>query len=218
MLGYIHGKVIAIIPDAGKFATLIVWPNKNFDSNAFGIAYNIIVPEQVATKFSVGSTVKLWLYNHVTERDSLILGVTTLEKLKLFYKVIGVSGIGPKVALTLVEYFEDPNILLNAIREKDTSTIAKVPGFGKKTAAKLVLALISTVDSLDFIPNANNTAKSKLIKYPQYNLIEASLKNLGFSKPEIQNMISRVELDLEKAILDGKDIEFLLKLVLSLKA
>ena len=213
MLGYINGKVLAILPNSTKFANIVITPGKNNEN----IGYNVLTTKNVASNIVLGNTFQFWIYHYISERDSILLGITTLERLKLFYKVVNVSGIGPKVALTLVEFFDDPAILLTAIKDKDTDTISKVPGLGKKTAAKLVLSLINTIDSLDFIPQETKGSVNKLSKYPQYNLIVSSLKNLGFSRGEINNLINVMQQPLEEAILQGKDIEYLLKLVLSAK-
>ncbi len=213
MLGYIKGRVLAVLPNSTKFANIVITPGRSSED----IGYNILTTKNVASKIVIGDMFQFWIYHYISERDSILLGITTLERLKLFYKVVNVTGIGPKVALTLVEFFDDPAILLTAIKDKDTDTISKVPGLGKKTAAKLVLSLINTIDSLDFIPQESKGSVNKLSKYPQYNLIVSSLKNLGFSRGEINNMINAIQQPLEKAILQGKDIEYLLKLVLSAK-
>ena len=213
MLGYIKGRVLAVLPNSTKFANIVITPGTDNEN----IGYNVLTTKNVASKIVIGDMFQFWVYHYISERDSILLGITTLERLKLFYKVVNVSGIGPKVALTLVEFFDDPAVLLTAIKDKDTDTISKVPGLGKKTAAKLVLSLINTIDSLDFIPQESKESVNKLSRYPQYNLIVSSLKNLGFSRGEINNLINVMQQPLEEAILQGKDIEYLLKLVLSAK-
>ncbi|MBM7844809.1 MULTISPECIES: Holliday junction branch migration protein RuvA [Herpetosiphon] len=106
-----------------------------------GVGLAIAVPRTVlATIGAVGDSAQLYTHLHVREDMLALFGFNSPAQRALFELLLGVSGIGPKVALALLSA-ASPEELQQAIAREDTIMLSKVPGIGKKTAARLVLEL-----------------------------------------------------------------------------
>ncbi len=208
MYGYIKGVVIAKIPRKKDY-NLVVFPGKLTD---YGVGYSIVVGRRLASSITIEKDVSLWLYSYSTERDSYILGFKTLEELKVFQQILGVSGIGPKVALSIVDFFESVDKLIEVIKNKDTQSLSKVPGLGKKSSAKIVVSLAVRLDDLDFL-DENNGLESN----PQIKLLVATLKQLGFSARDIDLLLQKNMQKLDKMVQNNASVDAMLKLVLKNK-
>ena len=106
-----------------------------------GVGYDVNVP--LSTFYTVGdpgSRVTLRVHTHVREDALQLFGFATALELSLFQKLIGVSGIGPKVALSVLSGIE-PADLVRAIRQSDVARLVRIPGVGKKTGERLVVEL-----------------------------------------------------------------------------
>lgn len=89
---------------------------------------------------AVGDDVTVFTHLQVREDDLSLYGFENLDERELFEKLIGVSGIGPKVALSILSAL-DPAALRDAMLREDAALIATVPGIGKKTAQRLIIEL-----------------------------------------------------------------------------
>ncbi|MBC8164222.1 MAG: Holliday junction branch migration protein RuvA [Roseiflexaceae bacterium] len=106
-----------------------------------GVGLQVFAPKPVlASLGEIGVEVRLYTHLHIREDQLALFGFTTTDQRYLFEILIGVSGIGPKVALSLLSS-ATPDELRNAIAGGDTVRLARVPGIGKKTAERLVLEL-----------------------------------------------------------------------------
>jgi Holliday junction DNA helicase RuvA len=88
----------------------------------------------------VGETVRLQTHLYVREDQLALYGFASGEELKLFETLIGVTGVGPRLACAILSKFS-PEALHEAIARENTDLLATVPGIGKKTAARLILEL-----------------------------------------------------------------------------
>jgi Holliday junction DNA helicase RuvA len=122
-----------------------------------GLAYEVNIPVTTAEKLPVtGQEVKL--HTHVVYREDSqnLYGFATTEDRDFFRLMIDhVSGIGPKVALSIMSRLSLP-LLQSAIRDGDVATLSKCPGIGKKTAERLVIELRSRIGS-SLAPAADST-------------------------------------------------------------
>ena len=112
-----------------------------------GVGYEVTMP---ATDLSalppIGSEVRVYTHLSVNENTGInLFGFSSRESLEMFRRLITVSGIGPKGAVGILSAMSVSDLQM-AILTEDTATIAKAPGIGKKTAAKLVLELKDKVD------------------------------------------------------------------------
>ena len=105
-----------------------------------GIGYRIFVPGSVTERLSRGDEARIYTHMAVREDAITLYGFLTKDDLALFRMLLGVSGIGPKGALSVLSVMTADDLRF-AILSDDTRTISKVPGIGKKTAQKLILEL-----------------------------------------------------------------------------
>ncbi len=112
-----------------------------------GVGYSVAVPlRSLGDIPDEGSTVFIHTYTHVREDTLQLFGFMTEEDKTLFSTLLGITGVGPKLALAIlsgmaIERFTD------AVYNEDVSTLATIPGLGKKTASRLVLELKGKLQS-----------------------------------------------------------------------
>ena len=106
-----------------------------------GVGYSVSIPLSTFDNLpKIGSECKILTYLHVREDILQIYGFITHEERDLFKLLITISGIGPKMALTILSGISVEN-LKNAIATGDTQLLSKTPGIGKKTAQRIVIEL-----------------------------------------------------------------------------
>jgi Holliday junction DNA helicase RuvA len=106
-----------------------------------GVGYRVMIP--VSTFYRLGDEggeVRLRVHTHVREDILQLYGFGTAREQRLFEKLIGVSGVGPRLALAILSGIEPPD-LVAALRGGDVARLNRIPGVGKKTAERLVLEL-----------------------------------------------------------------------------
>ncbi len=106
-----------------------------------GVGFQVYAPTStIASVSKVGSQVRLFTHMHVREDILALYGFATYEELALFETVTGVSGIGPKLAISMLSSFKVDQ-LTSAIASGDVDILTSIPGIGKKIAGRLVLEL-----------------------------------------------------------------------------
>lgn len=108
---------------------------------AGGVGYDVLIP--VSTFYELGdldAEVSLHIYTYVREEAFSLYGFRTAREKSLFEKLLGVSGVGPKLAITLLSGLELPD-LVSAIRKGDVARLVCIPGVGRKTAERLIVEL-----------------------------------------------------------------------------
>ena len=175
---------------------------------AGGIGVEVQMPaSELATMPPVGSEVRVYTHMSVNENTGInLVGFLTREALKMFRMLITVSGIGPKAALGILSVM-DPADLSVAIMTGDEATIAKAPGIGKKSAAKVVLELRDKMDwqaysGAEPVAASVGTVASGGAGTAAAEAIEA-LMALGYSKSDASKAVSKVE---NASQLDADDI------------
>lgn len=112
-----------------------------------GVGYDVAIPVGTFSGLpEKGEEVRLRIHTHVREDAIQLFGFLTLDEKRLFEKLIGVSGIGPKLAITVLSGLAAED-LIRIIRAGEVQQLTRVPGIGKKTAERIVLELR---DKLDF--------------------------------------------------------------------
>ena len=132
MIAYIRGTVTALEEDTAVIETS-------------GIGYLVSLPGGDLSELSVGDEVKIRIYMAVREDAVQLFGFLTQDELTVFRLLIGVSGIGPKGALSVLSTLSTDELRF-AVLSDDAASISKVPGIGKKTAQKLILDLKDKLD------------------------------------------------------------------------
>ena len=166
---------------------------------ASGVGYEVHIPVSTFTRLpDVGVETKLRIHMHVREDAMLLYGFHTPEEKLLFEKLITVSGIGPKVALTALSGIA-PADLVQAIRSGDLVQLTRIPGVGKKTAERMVVELRDKLDIAiagSSTPVSFNTAG--ILSDLDLDLISA-LVNLGSQRPAAEAAVRKAH----AAIPDG---------------
>lgn len=112
-----------------------------------GVGYALSVPVSTFSQLpEVGSDVSLHTFQYVREDTLALYGFSTEAEKNLFTELLGVSGIGPKVALAILSV-ASPSDIRTAIASGDTAFLSSVPGIGKKTAERVVVDLRDKMDS-----------------------------------------------------------------------
>ncbi|MEW6162355.1 MAG: Holliday junction branch migration protein RuvA [Nitrospirota bacterium] len=179
MIGSLRGKLIYKKPDH-----VIV--------EACGIGYHINVPLNIlSTLPEEGNDIFLHIYTYVREDTLQLYGFTSEDEKKIFLTLLGITGIGPKMALNILSGISY-NDLLHAIETENVAMLCRIPGLGKKTAHRLVLEFREKLPAKETKDRTFEDTLSALI-------------NLGYKKSVAQE-------SLEKACRKGyNDIEKLLK-------
>jgi Holliday junction DNA helicase RuvA len=152
-----------------------------------GVGYDLFVP--LSTFYDLGETgsdVALRVHTHVREDALLLYGFRTELEQQLFERLIGVSGIGPKVALSVLSGIEPPE-LIRAIERADIARLTAIPGVGKKTSERLVLEL---KDRLPKVTAAAATADIPAGASLRDDVLSA-LINLGYHRPLAEKAVER---------------------------
>lgn len=168
-----------------------------------GLGYKIFMSDVGIEKLgNIGETVKVHTYYKVREDDISIFGFNTLEELKMFELLIGVSGVGAKTALTMLATCEPSEFALAVISE-DVKTLTGIPGIGAKSAQRIILELkdkISKeqqVDAIKYEINNTEKANNKIQEAIQSNAriseAMAALQVLGYNKKQIENVFEKLE-------------------------
>src|SRR3954452_21204456 len=106
-----------------------------------GVGYDVVIPISTYSALpDAGANVKLQVHTHVREDAIALFGFLTGEEKTLFEKLISVSGIGPKLGISVLSGLAAPD-LASAIRSGDIQKLTRIPGVGKKTAERMVLEL-----------------------------------------------------------------------------
>ncbi len=157
-----------------------------------GVGYDLTIPVSTFSALpEAGGEVRLRVHTHVREDAIALFGFHTPQEKVLFEKLISVSGIGPKLAVTVLSGLATSD-LIAAIRAGDLPTLVRVPGIGKKTAERMVLEL---KEKLDFGGPASvaGAVRSK----PGYTVDEedviSALMNIGANRPSAEAAVNKAK-------------------------
>lgn len=158
-----------------------------------GVGYDVSVP--LSTFYAVGepgAAVALRIHTHVREDALQLFGFATALELELFQRLIAVSGIGPKLALSVLSGIE-PADLVRAIRSADVGRLTRIPGVGKKTAERLVLEL------KDRLPPATQPepVSSGSVDGDLRDDLLSALGNLGYQRATVEKTVDKAFRELE---------------------
>lgn len=157
-----------------------------------GLGFELKIPLSTFEQLPlIGEACQLYSYLHISQDDVKLYGFHTKAERELFIMLIGVSGIGPKIALSALSTFSI-SAFVKAIQHGDEAMISKVPGIGKKSAMRLVLELkddviklVDHIDSSDYIVTDYRAEE-----------VENALESLGFNSKEIRKEIGMLPAEL----------------------
>ena len=180
MIGRLRGTIIEKSPNQ-----LIV--------EAAGVGYEVQIPISTFTAVpDEGASVTLRIYTHVREDALLLFGFATTQEKGVFERLIAVSGIGPKLAITVLSGLATAE-LVTAIRTGDVQKLVRIPGVGKKTAERMVLEL------KDKLVDVETTGQGVAILDATANWstlerdVLSALQNLGCSRPTAEEAVRKTK-------------------------
>jgi holliday junction DNA helicase RuvA len=178
MIGHLRGTVLEKHPNE-----VIV--------EAAGVGYEVQIPISTYTTLpDEGALVSLRIHTHVREDALVLFGFSTSEEKAVFEKLIGVSGIGPKLGITVLSGLPTIDLIV-AIRTGDVARLVKIPGVGKKTAERMVLEL---KDKLVAVGPASAAAEVESTSgfSPLERDVISALQNLGCSPAAAEAAVRKV--------------------------
>ncbi len=160
---------------------------------AGGVGYEVQIPISTYTALpDTGATVALRIHTHVREDALVLFGFATTEERSVFEKLITVSGIGPKLAVTILSGLPVDEFIA-AIRGGDIAKLVRIPGVGKKTAERLALELKDKLTAIDLpgrVPPSAGQSGPALSELEQD--VFSALQNLGCSAVAAEQAIRKV--------------------------
>jgi len=182
MIAGLHGKLEAVGSD---WAIIDVG----------GISFQVYMPTStLATLGAIGKEVRLHTHFHLREDNATLYGFASTEELGLFETLLGVSGIGPKLALSMLSAMSVEKLAM-AIATGSVDLLTMVPGIGKKTASRIILELKEKIGAGLVIPTAQIAEEN--------TDVIAVLTSLGYSVNEATRAVATLptsEISLEEKI------------------
>ncbi len=169
MIAYLRGKLVYKGP---SFVVLEV----------NDVGYRVYVPQRLLAGLALNSEVMLHTYMQVREDDISLYGFTEPETLALFETLLTVSGVGPKMAVSIVDALPS-QVFCRAILQNEIGVLTKIPGIGRKTAQRLVLELKDKLaDQADSVALDDET--TVLVDKSVQAQVLAALTALGYRPDE----------------------------------
>ena len=159
---------------------------------AGGVGYGIAVPPSLVSELTQGEEVKIYTYFQVTEDMQKLYGFGSREDKRVFTLLLKVSGIGPKLAMSIISAVPTDELKL-AVITGDVKTLSRAPGLGKKTAEKRILELKDSFDASDVITGRNEVQSAPLVMDDAFSEATQALMALGYSSSEAMKAVRQVE-------------------------
>ncbi len=163
-----------------------------------GVGYEVHVP--LSTFYGLGepaADVSLRIHTHVREEALSLFGFATALEQEIFERLIGISGIGPRLALAVLSGMEPPE-LVRAVRQQDVARLTGIPGVGKKTAERIGLELKDRLPPL--VEEEPGAAEPPAEAPEMRDDLMSALLNLGYHRPLAERAV--------EAALKGEDGSF----------
>lgn len=192
MIGFLRGKVAGLKTD---YCLLDVG----------GVGYRVFIPNNTRCKLTLNETAMLYTYMNVYQDGITLYGFYTEEEYDVFQLLIGVSGIGPKVALGILSAIT-VDALCKAIQNKQATLLTKLPGIGKKSAERLILELKDKMALAASDDEALSLSMEGEVADDILSEAMAALTALGYSQAEITPVLKKAA--------KGKSTEEIVKLAL----
>ena len=184
MIASLHGKLESISSESAVI-------------NVGGIGFRVYMPTSTLSALgAVGTDVKLYTHLYLREDNATLCGFGSAEELGLFQTLIGVSGLGPKMALTMLSAMSVEQLSM-AIATGSADLLTVVPGVGKKMASRIILELKEKIGAAFIAAPAAQLAQEN-------SDVLAALISLGYSVTEASRAVATLppssELSLEEKI------------------
>lgn len=181
MIAYIQWKILDIKPNE----VLVLTEN--------WIGYEIIINERIYSELLNKDEAELYIYHHITEVSQMLFWFLSLQDKSLFKAIIKISGIGWKIAISMLWVWTDK--LINAIKQEDNRCIESIPGIGKKMAQKVILELKDKDIIIQFTPTWDSAWSSGKYKSIDKDIFD-SLVGMGYNARHVEQVLSSLPDDI----------------------
>jgi holliday junction DNA helicase RuvA len=163
---------------------------------AAGVGYDVTISVPTFSELpAMGSEVALHIHTHVREDALALYGFLRIEEKQLFEKLITVSGIGPKLAITILSGIATAD-MVGAIRTNDYTRLTKIPGVGKKTAERMCVELRDKLEGFGESPAPKSVS-------PIEEDVISALSNLGYQRALAEKAVERAVASVGKENFDA---------------
>ena len=171
MIAHLRGRILE------KHPTYLI-----LEAGGVGYEVTISIPSFSGLP-AEGAEVSLYIHTHVREDSLALYGFLRREEKELFERLISVSGIGPKLAITVLSGMA-ADALVSALRGNDLIALTRIPGVGKKTAERMVLELRDKLEGLAAAPAPAPASRME-------EDVVSALVNLGYQRPAAEQAVKR---------------------------
>jgi len=178
MIARLNGKLIEKLP-----TRIII--------DISGVGFEVLISSRTYEKLpATGNVTSLNIYTHIREDEIKLIGFDSEEEKELFLKLISVSGISVKIALSSFSiYFVDE--LTRIILSKDVDLIRRIPGVGKKLAERMIVELKDKLEESEF----DNLKTAGTFENEKISEVRQALKALGYNVREIDKVIEKINIE-----------------------
>lgn len=163
-----------------------------------GVGYEVTIPIPTFTSLpSLGEPVALHIHTQVREDQIALFGFHEIDEKRLFERLIGVTGVGPRLAITLLSGLT-PERAVSAIRAQDHASLTRIPGVGKKLAERLVLELKDKLDDFAVAPAVS------VVRGAAVEDVLSALTNLGYQRAAAEKSV-QVAIDKDESLASDFD-------------
>jgi len=155
-----------------------------------GVGYEVTVPLTTFYELpDLGSTVSFHIHTHVRENALQLYGFRTPQEKELFVRLMGVSGIGPRLAINILSGISAGE-LVATVRQEDAARLTVIPGVGRKTAERIIVELRDRLAGLDF-PGESDFPAPQPTRAAVVEDALSALLNLGYRRAVAQRAIDQ---------------------------
>ncbi len=177
MIGYIKGKLLSVQDN------VVILENN-------GIGYEIACSRQALNNILADNGGDVFTYMAVREDGVFLYGFNSIEEKNMFLKLISVSGVGPKMGITILSNMEIGELAIK-IATSDVKGLSSVKGLGKKTAERIIVELREKVDAEATLEKTDKREKIELSKEDDDAVY--ALLSLGFTKGECVEAVKKAK-------------------------
>ena len=156
-----------------------------------GVGFEVLISSRTYEKLpAIGNVTSLNIYTHIREDEIRLIGFDSEEEKDLFLKLISVSGISVKIALSSFSIYSVDE-LTRIILSKDVDLIRRIPGVGKKLAERMIVELKDKLEESEF----DNLKMAGTFENEKISEVRQALKALGYNVREIDKVIEKINVE-----------------------
>ncbi len=209
MISWLSGEKIELWEQGNRVGILI---------NCCGIGYEVTLLKKELESIKYQTKLILWIHQITRDDGNILYGFINKLERDLFRKLIGVSGIGSQIAISLLENNNSVN-LISAIINEEIIELTKSPGIGKKTGERIILELKSKLNELvekNGLNSQKSNIKATFFDEEISNEVRSALQNLKYEGSEIQEAFNTLSKAPKIKLQKNADFQTLLKEALML--